>query len=409
MKNSRLRRRGLAIATSALNSLALPLLSPLFSLLVIRLASVELWGEFVRVLVVVQLGAHIVVWGNKDYLLREFSLAPAHLARAWQTSLITRLSLFFVYLAVISFLGYPPLRWIWLVLLSLSLVLVQAYEVFVIYRRDFAFSIAVELIHVSVAALALPALALRGSLTLDGLIIVFSLSNVVKIGLFFLRYRAASAAPLQGRFDLAHLRLAFPFFLLGFSGLLQSKIDLYCVNAFLSRREIGHYQVFINLMIYVQSVSGFILVPFVKSLYRLSYPAIRRISVRLFGAGLVITGAALPAAHLALVYLYRFDLPATFLLWGALFILPIYFYLPIIYALFKAGQPGMVIAFNFAGMAAGLLLNVWLLPRLGMLGGVVASAAVQWLLLLAYAVRSRVLRRELQEAEAHGVAVPELS
>ncbi|MEZ4768402.1 MAG: hypothetical protein R2844_08245 [Caldilineales bacterium] len=42
-------------------------------------------------MIYVQLAAHIVGWGNKEYLLRAFSFSPAHISREWQTSLATRL------------------------------------------------------------------------------------------------------------------------------------------------------------------------------------------------------------------------------------------------------------------------------------------------------------------------------
>jgi hypothetical protein len=66
LTSSRAQRRALAVLLNALNSLAVPLAGPLFSFLVIRLASLDLWGEFVRALIVAQLAAHIAGWGNKD-------------------------------------------------------------------------------------------------------------------------------------------------------------------------------------------------------------------------------------------------------------------------------------------------------------------------------------------------------
>ena len=388
----KMRRRALVMVVNAANSLILPLVSPLFSFLVIRLASVELWGEFVRVLALAQFGTHVVMWGNKDYLLREFSQNPAHLAQAWQTSLITRLALFTAFAAALAGLGVPPLRLLWLIFMSLAIVLDQAYDVFVLYKRDFAYSIFVELC--GLALLAFPVISVRHTLRLDGLIILFGVSNLSKAGLFLWRFRRHTAGLGAGRFDLNHLRLAFPFFLLGFSGLMQSRIDLYIISLLLSRKEIGQYQVFTNLIICAQSVSGFVLVPFAKNLYRLSYSAILKISVRLFGLGLITAAAALPAIHLALRALYHIELSPVFLVWGALFVWPIYFYLPIIYALFKADQLMAVILINFAGMGVTLGLSLLLLPRLGMLGAVAASAATQWLMLAAYLLQGRSLRDE---------------
>jgi len=93
VSRSRLRRRASPVILNAANSLLIPLLSPIVSLAVVRLAGAGLWGDLVGVLIVVQLVAHVVAWGNKEYLLRQFSFSPAHAAHAWQSSLATRLLL----------------------------------------------------------------------------------------------------------------------------------------------------------------------------------------------------------------------------------------------------------------------------------------------------------------------------
>ncbi|MBI5566993.1 MAG: hypothetical protein HY870_18995, partial [Chloroflexi bacterium] len=75
----RFRRRLILVSANIANGLLLPLLNPLISIFVVRLASIELWGEYVALLIGLQLAAHIIGWGNKDYLLRQFSFSPARL------------------------------------------------------------------------------------------------------------------------------------------------------------------------------------------------------------------------------------------------------------------------------------------------------------------------------------------
>ena len=106
----RLRRRGPVIVANTANNLIVPFFGVFVSLLVVRLASVELWGAFVDVMIIVQLAAHVVGWGNKEYLLRAFSFNPADLARQWQTSLVTRLALFVPFVALFGLFGYPKQR-----------------------------------------------------------------------------------------------------------------------------------------------------------------------------------------------------------------------------------------------------------------------------------------------------------
>lgn len=403
----RLRKRLAVIVTNSANSLLAPLFSPVVSVLVVRLAAnpptgAALWGQYVSVLVVAQLLSHIVVWGNKDFLLREFARSPASIAAAWQTSLFTRLALLAVAAVALAFFGYGPARWLLVALLAVVLALAQAFEVFVLYRRDFVFGLGVEVLTVSL--LALPVVVLRSALTLDTLLLTFIAANLVEAGVYAWRYRAEIGARRVGRFDLGWLRRAWPFFLLGFSGLLQSRVDVYAVAARLTPEALGHYQIYSNLMIYLQSVAAFVLVPFVKSLYRLSYRALLGLSLKLGLVGLACVAVGIPVAAFVLRYVYALDFPPAFLAAGALFVLPIYFYLPVIYALFKADKALWVVAANGVGILINLALTVWWLPPLGALGAAWASAATQWALLLIYALWSRQLGRT-----SNALPVPELS
>ncbi len=410
LKSARAQRRGLAVLMHALNGLAVPLAGPLFAFLVVRFASVDTWGAFVRALIVAQLAAHIAGWGNKDFLLREFSRYPGRLAATWQKNLFTRLVLLLALPVLLLVLGYPPARAGWLALCALGLLLDQAYDVVVLYRRAFVFALVVEA--AGVALLAVPVLWLGPRLNADTLLAIFALANLAKAAVLALRFRGLATPGWAGGFDLGQLRAALPFFLLGFSGLLQSRADLYTVSVFLSERALGQYQVFSNLMLYGQAVAGFILLPFVKSLYRLSYQASLRLAVRLGAVGLVVLALFLPVVHLTLTWLYQLDLPLAMLLWGGLSIWPIFFYLPIIYALFKVERPAWVIALNVLGVAVSVLVNLALLPRYGLVGAAAGAAAAQWVMGLAYVAAAGAGRHSWERAQSaqanHAPVVSEL-
>jgi O-antigen/teichoic acid export membrane protein len=387
--STKLQRRALLIISSSLNTLVLPILTPIVSLLVIRFASVELWGEFVHVLIIVQIAAHVAGWGNKEYLLREFSFNPAQIAKAWQTSLITRSALLIALGVVVGLSGLRaqqlPLVLLWIV----GQTLYQSYDVLIAYKRAFAFSVLVELGGLAVVASAI--VWLRSSLDLDMLTALFGVTYLVKAAVLLLRFRQQMFDRYLGRFETSYFVLAFPFFLLGFSGMLQSRIDLLCVNYFLSRSAVGQYQVFVNFLIYVQTASYFILNPFVKSIYRLGYDTILKMSLRLSMLGILLLLPALVAVHLILAHLYHFTLPWYFLAVGGLFVVPVYFYLPIIYTLYRANLQAAVLKINLLGIAVNLLLSLLLLPRLGMIGAVIAIALAQWSMLIAYLVQGKVV------------------
>ncbi len=210
----RLRRRGPVIVANTANSLIVPFFGVFVSLLVVRLASVDLWGAFVDVMIVVQLVAHVVGWGNKEYLLRAFSFNPADLAQQWQTSLVTRLALFVPFVALFGLLGYPALQWALAVIWCLGQVLYQSNDVLILYRKDFVYSIVVELVSIG---LLIAAVAWQGPrLTVNSLIAWFALTTWLKAGAFFFRFRSHTMQRWVGRFYPQFFRAGPAFLSVGF-------------------------------------------------------------------------------------------------------------------------------------------------------------------------------------------------
>lgn len=384
----KIRRRLFIVAQNTLNSLLVPIFGIVVSLLVVRLASDELWGGFVAVMVVVQLASHIAGWGNKDYLLREFSRHPNDMASHWQTSLFTRLAFYAVICLSFMVIGSTLQRIGLMMLWGLALVIAQSYEVMVVYRKDFSFAIITEVIAVSVLVFAV--FALNTQLTVNQLIAFFIVSSLLRAGLFTLRYRQLWQQ-VHVIIDAAHLKLAFPFFLLGFSGLLASRIDLYTVSVLLSEQEVGRYQVFINILLYLQALANFILLPYVKTVYRLPDDAILKISLRLFGFGVIVVSPALVIIYWLLKSVYGFAFSIAFMVLGGLFVLPLYAYLPYIYKLHKYDAQAVVLRVSLIGAGLNLLLNIALLPRIGLIGAVLSSALMQWAMLLLYIIEANVI------------------
>ncbi len=397
----KIQKRALAVVTHAANTFLAPLFSPVLSLLVVRLASAEVWGEFVTFLIVVQFGAHIVGWGNQEYLLREFSRAPARLSALWQTSLWTRallLAMFWVALAA----WFGPGRLFWLWVWSAALGLAQSHKVLVNYDRAFGFALLVD---VSGVALTVAAVFVRRAPpTADFLIALFAMVTWLQGLALLWRFRGQTLSRPGGGFDPRYFRLAFPFFLLGFSGLLQSRADLYVVNYFLPRAEVAQYQVFVNFVLYLQALANVVLLPFVRSLYRLGTSAIPKVSVRLTLLGLALLPPSLLTIYYLLAMLYGFHFPLAMWISGGLLVLPVYAYLPVVYALYKANRAMTVLWINLGGSAISLLAGAGLLPLLGMTGAAMAAALAQWAMLALYLWLARRLA-----FSGHVIALPKLS
>jgi O-antigen/teichoic acid export membrane protein len=388
-------RRLATVAGSSANNLLLPVFNVAISALVIRLASPELWGAFVSVLIVAQLGAHIAAWGNREYLLREFSRRPSAIAEAWQTSLTTRAGLFGLLCLVLIFFDYSAQRALLVMLWGAALTLAQSFDVLVIYRRAFLYALLVEAVTALVIVAAV--IGIGSAITVDRLILLFAAAQVVKFAALFIRFRDVLRG-FHPRFDPRFIILAAPFFLLGLSGLLASRIDLYAVSYFLPERSVAEYQVFINLMLYPQAAANFIVLPYVRGIYRLDDGAIGKIIRRLFLLGLLLLIPALPGAYWLLSGLYGIHYPALFMLLGGAFVLPVYGYVLLVYRLHKHNRQTVVLKVSLFGAGANLILNIILLPQIGAIGAILASAVIQWGILAFYLVEYRTSQIQTKRA-----------
>ena len=382
------RRLSLVIANGA-NTLLLPVLNILVSLLVIRFASVDLWGKFVYILIIVNLTNHILMWGNKDYLLKEFSKLPGDIIGKWQSCLKSRSILLPFFIPVLLFFDFPLITKVLIFLWVFFALVYNSFDVVIVYRQKFAFSVLMEIFFL--AFLLVSVIVFHYSLNIDLLLMLFAASTMVKSLILINYFRIDLFSRYLGKFNLQILVAALPFFILGLSGMLQSKIDLYSVAYFLSEKEVGSYQVIINLLIYVQTFSNVILIPFVKNVYRLPQEKVQKISRWLFVAGVAIALPALLVIYCVLTLLYRIEISTVFLLLGALFILPIFYYLPKIYTLFKNDYQNKVVLINVLGIFANLMLNILLIPAFGIIGAIAASASAQWIMLSAYLFHERTL------------------
>lgn len=382
-----------------------PVLGALLSLLVVRLASVEVWGRFVAWAVPVQLAVHVAAWGNKEHLLREIARSPGRLRERWRTSLVTRFTaatpVVVLAAATATAAGAPADLLAILALWWLGQTLAQSFEVLVVYRRAFATAVTIE------AAAFAPPLATvataAGRLEVELLVAAFAAGAVLRTSLYAVAFRRAAGLPrVAARPEPRLLAAALPFFLLSFSGMLMSRTDLYCVVALLDRAAVGAYQVLTTFLLALQGVAALVVTPWVKGLYRLPSRALWRTAGRLsvLGAAVTLPGVAVLAP--VLEHLYRLDIPSAVLAAGALSVLPAFPSVALIYLAFRGGRQAAVVWVNLLGAGVNLALNLALLPRLGLLGAVTATAAAQWTMLAAHLLRERAAEREA----AH--AVPEL-
>lgn len=371
-------KRLLSILLFALRSGLIPAFNVLVSMLVVRLYSENVWGSFVGEYLWVSLVATVLTWGSKEYLLRIFSQKPTQMAQNWQVAWTARMMLLpFVWLFFL--LKYQDFTFsLELFAWTLGLFLFQSYEAIILYEKDFGKIVAVEMLGF---LLTFCSIILWGKgLNAANLRLIFIVSNALKALILFFLYK--KKYPIQWRTERTSdfLNNCFPFLLIGMSGLLNSRADTYMASAYLAEKDLGRYQILMNLVIYVQSISTWLLTPFIKNIYRLPQKSFQKLVFRFTLLGIGIALLCLPLFWIAFHYCYLFDWKTMDYIGMFLLCLPIYGTLPLIYRMYKMGQEKKVMYLNFGGTGILVLFCSFMMPYYGIAGGLWSAVATQWLL-----------------------------
>jgi O-antigen/teichoic acid export membrane protein len=391
LRRAKIRRRLSLIAANSVHNLLLPVLNIFISLLVIRFASNKLWGEFVYILIVVTLTTHILQWGNKDYLLREFSFNPGSVMALWQKGLLSRLPLLLLFIPFAVFLHLQLEIKLLLILWVFFAFVFQSFDVVIIFKQRFKTALFLDVVVTSILIICI--IILRNSLNRNLLILLFTLQFLLKMIALGFVFRKDLLGKFLGRIEPAFIMMALPFFMVGFSGMLTSRMDLYCVAYFLSDNEVGQYQVLINMLLYLQGIASFIITPFIKYVYRFPAKTIKKTLYLMSAIGIVINTPAIAAVYFIISYYYRFVFSPEMFFIAYLFIIPVYFYIVKVQMLFRNHQQKVVVLLCFFYAVINLVLNVFLIPSWGIKGALISGAIVQWLLLLSYFISERRLNK----------------
>lgn len=385
-----LKKRGTIVFSNTANSLISPFTNIVFSFLLIRLSGIELWGSFVYYFLYATLVSIILNWGNRDFLLREFSKEPASISSLWLRSFFTRLVLLLP-LAIVLFVSFPGKEPIIIFVWGFLIFAVSSFDPLVTYYRKFLPSVFAEVVS-SVVMFALIYLFSNG-LNLKYLLLIYSSYYIVKISWYIFMFAGTlskqGGSYSSGLFEIKVLGSSAMFFVLGLTGMLGSRIDQYIVAYYLPIDALGSYQVLKNFLLYFQSVAVFMVFPFVKNIYRLKDESLNKLNKVMIVSGLIIVVPIIFFLWIILSYVYKLAFSFDVYILSGLFILPSFFYLISVYRLFKYKKEKIVLFVNLICISVSLILSLILLPSFGITGCLIAGTASGWISVLLYFIYDR--------------------
>lgn len=370
------------VFTNSLSSIAVPAVNVLFSILVVRSLGAARWGEFVYYFLWASLASFVLNWGNKDHLLREFSKRPAEIPGLWRESFFTR-SVLIIPMAGVMFISFPIPESLLLIQWMAAIFIAQSFEVLTVYHRRYLAAFFTE-----AAAGIFLLVSLYFKIRFD-IYTTYLFYILIRCGCYIVIFRKDVFKNFDIKFRFRLLKGSFLFFLLGLSGLLGSRVDQYCASVLLSKEDLGRYQVLKSFLLYFQALAGFIILPYVKNIYRLNDKSVDKIINRLFLTGIILTVPVIFIFYIILEDIYHFSFPFETYLYSALFVLPAFYYLTVLYKFFKDNKNKLVLIFNLAGTAVLLLLSVILIPGFKINGALIAGIASGWSVAILYFIYNR--------------------
>ncbi|MEX0291394.1 MAG: hypothetical protein AB3N14_19980 [Flavobacteriaceae bacterium] len=335
-----------------------PITQLLISYVIIKQNSVDLWGEYVELFLWVNAIAIFSYFGNKNYLLKKFSLAPADSEQLWFTSLISR-GLFLIaasilILSIPFFSAYKYPLVLWLVLLFFN----QSFDVLVLYNKLFRFKISLALS--ANIVLILGVLTFVKGLSLEHLLYLIIAKNMIMaIGycLFYpINYRS-----LQFRISFQELGNSLPFFLPVLLGTIRTKVDAYYGTIFFSKTLLSKYQIFIGILGMIQLGASFAVNPFLKNFYRISENTVKKITKQYVWIGVLTAIVGVPLLYFVFQTIYGFTFSTHIYAYAFLFISTLFIHILLVNEYYKQHRQVAVVKIIFTVAIIQIFLGYFLI------------------------------------------------
>lgn len=356
------------------------LVNQVLAFFVIKQSGATTWGQVVALQLVYYIAAHLVSWGNKDYLLVQFSKHPAKINHYLKQSTLTRALVLLLPTILFVVVYYPFQTAIYLAGWIVLRFIAQAMEAVIIYEKSFSLALRSE-----AAAFVLLLFGLtfwHHNLSFQDALLLVLLSHFGRVVWLMQSLLSRLKGLSLKQFELPHLWVSIPFLLMGLIALLQLKTDLYVMNELSTKSIVGRYQVLMSFVAMFLAIPGFIINPFIKNVYRLQASQLKSLQYKFIGLGLMISVLATPMLWAVMYYVYQLNFSAvTYVLIAVLMCLP-FVYAFDLYKLYKANAQNKVLLVSAFGIAIIFLSCLMFIPHWPINGALIAQLLAQIFLVL---------------------------
>lgn len=368
--------RFLQLLFSILKLVSLPLFNFLILFFGIKFYGKENWGTFLSLSIWIYLFAFLAKWSGQNYLIKELTKNTSNYLSVFYSNLIERSTLLLPSLALFAF--YPITISVYSILALILIFIYNSYEILVVYKQKLELQFIAEIVGMIILFVGFYFLP---HFELSMVLLLFCLSllikNLILIGFLKLNFKSVSL-----NISYQNLYKTLPFFLIGFSGWLASKCDIYVVNYFFSKKELSEYQILMSCFVILQTIPAYLVLPINKHLFRLSENSISKIKSKILILTLPIIVITTLSIWILLKMVLQIEFSIFIYLFAALSTIPTFLYTIDILQFYRKEKEKIIMQYSFINIVLNLILAFLLIPHFRILGVVISVCISQWLYLL---------------------------
>jgi O-antigen/teichoic acid export membrane protein len=244
-----------------------------------------IWGKFAGIWVIISLFMVVFNFGNKDFLLKEYTKSNTKAIDITKYNMWLRTP-FLLSCILISFLIFPLNQLFFILLILLVSFIFNSFYPLLVYEKKFNYLLLIELFAIVVQLVFL--YISRGFLQLNDVIISFLMYYSIKFFSLFFIVRT-SILTYSAPVNFKKIKGLIPFFLLAFGGMLVNKADFIIVTAMLDDLSKAHYQIISTFSTMGIIAAHAILQPFIKEIYRINWASFTKIATKYFLVGILLS------------------------------------------------------------------------------------------------------------------------
>jgi O-antigen/teichoic acid export membrane protein len=371
-------RRLLTIGINTIQGFTSPAFNFLIVVFGVKVFGKADWASLINVMLWVFFVTFMLGWGNRDHLLRKYSQEPGKMYHAFFSNFLSRCLL--LPFALLLLLFFPIHISSWAILLVILTFTYSSLSTLVVYHQKFSAQLLAEIV---AFAIIFGSVFYVKTFDLETFLKIYTIAIATKLVLLSVQMNFWKER-FSATISIEEFKAGFPFFILGLSGWLMSKVDIYVVDFYLEKSQLAEYQLLITAFLMLQALAAYMTIPFTKHVYRVSDNVVQKIKYKLYAVALPLTILGVFSIWFIMEYFVELGFSYEYYFVGGLIALPCYFYTLNIMELMKNHKERTIIYISFFGFLVNISLIFLLIEPYEILGVLISVCITQWVVLIAY-------------------------